>query len=285
MNLDSTNMRPQNWVELVKIIRDKYESYDGFVISHGTDTMAYTAAALSYLIQGAKKPVVLTGAQKPISFDSTDSKVNLTDAFLCAASDHLHGIMIVFNGKVIEGTRACKTRSKSYEAFSSINYPCLAVVQDGRLLQYIETGFSEAPVFYDRLNERVGLLKLIPGVPSSLAAYMLEHNDALILESFGVGGVPSYPGSSFLEVLHQGLEAGKAIVLTTQVQNEGSDLTVYLVGHRLKDSLGVLEAYDMTTEAVYAKLMWILARTQDREEIERLFYTPVAKDILWTERA
>lgn len=101
--------------------------------------------------------------------------------------------MIVFNGKVIEGTRACKTRSKSYEAFSSINYPCLAVVQDGRLLQYIETGFSEAPVFYDRLNERVGLLKLIPGVPSSLAAYMLEHNDALILESFGVGGVPSYP--------------------------------------------------------------------------------------------
>lgn len=192
-SLDSTNIRPENWVALARTVQEHYERYDGFVISHGTDTMAYTAAALSYLIQGAKKPVVLTGAQKPISFDSTDSKVNLTDAFLCAASDHLHGIMIVFNGKVIEGTRACKTRSKSYEAFSSINYPCLAVVQDGRLLQYIETGFSEAPVFYDRLNERVGLLKLIPGVPSSLAAYMLEHNDALILESFGVGGVPSYP--------------------------------------------------------------------------------------------
>ena len=204
-SLDSTNIRPENWVMLARAVQEHYDRYDGFVISHGTDTMAYTAAALSYLIQGAKKPIVLTGAQKPISFDSTDSKVNLTDAFLCAASDHLHGVMIVFNGKVIEGTRACKTRSKSYEAFSSINYPCLAVVQDGRLLQYIEIGFSDTPTFYDRLDERVALLKLIPGVPASLAGYMLEHNDGLILESFGVGGIPSYPGSGFLDVLRQGL--------------------------------------------------------------------------------
>ena len=280
LNLDSTNMRPEHWLEMVRCIRTSYDHYDGFVITHGTDTMAYTAAALSYLIQGARKPIILTGAQKPISFDSTDSKVNLTDAFLCACSDTLHGVMIVFNGKVIEGTRACKTRSKSYEAFSSINYPCLAVVQDGRLLQYIETGFSEAPVFYDRLNERVGLLKLIPGVPSSLAAYMLEHNDALILESFGVGGVPSYPGSSFLEVLHQGLDAGKAIVLTTQVQNEGSDVGVYQVGRQIRNCPQILEAFDMTTEAVCAKLMWILAQTREPEQVAKLFYTPVAHDIL-----
>ena len=280
LSLDSTNLAPSHWLLIAKAIRERYDRYDGFVISHGTDTMAYTAAALSYLIQGARKPIILTGAQKPISFDSTDSKVNLTDAFLCACSDTLHGVMIVFNGKVIEGTRACKTRSKSYEAFSSINYPCLAVVQDGRLLQYIETGFSEAPVFYDRLNERVGLLKLIPGVPSSLAAYMLEHNDALILESFGVGGVPSYPGSSFLEVLHQGLDAGKAIVLTTQVQNEGSDVGVYQVGRQIRNCPQILEAFDMTTEAVCAKLMWILAQTREPEQVAKLFYTPVAHDIL-----
>ena len=280
LSLDSTNLAPSHWLLIAKAIRERYDRYDGFVISHGTDTMAYTAAALSYLIQGARKPIILTGAQKPISFDSTDSKVNLTDAFLCACSDTLHGVMIVFNGKVIEGTRACKTRSKSYEAFSSINYPCLAVVQDGRLLQYIETGFSETPVFYDRLNERVGLLKLIPGVPSSLAAYMLEHNDALILESFGVGGVPSYPGSSFLEVLHQGLDAGKAIVLTTQVQNEGSDVGVYQVGRQIRNCPQILEAFDMTTEAVCAKLMWILAQTREPEQVAKLFYTPVAHDIL-----
>ncbi len=279
-SLDSTNIRPENWVTLARAVQEHYDRYDGFVISHGTDTMAYTAAALSYLIQGAKKPIVLTGAQKPISFDSTDSKINLTDAFLCAASDHLHGVMIVFNGKVIEGTRACKTRSKSYEAFSSINYPCLAVVQDGRLLQYIEIGFSDTPTFYDRLDERVALLKLIPGVPASLAGYMLEHNDGLILESFGVGGIPSYPGSGFLDVLRQGLEAGKTIVLTTQVQNEGSDVGVYQVGRQVRSCPQILEAFDMTTEAVCAKLMWILARTREPEQVAKLFYTPVAHDIL-----
>ena len=279
-SLDSTNIRPENWVALAKAIQENYDRYDGFVVSHGTDTMAYTAAALSYLIQGAKKPIILTGAQKPISFDSTDSKINLTDAFLCAASDRLHGVMIVFNGKVIQGTRACKTRSKSYEAFSSINYPYLAVLQDGSLLQYIENAYLDAPVFSDRLDGNVALLKLIPGVPSSLAAYMLQENDALILESFGVGGIPSYPGSGFLVTLQKGIEAGKTIVLTTQVQNEGSDVGVYQVGYEIRHTPQILEAFDMTTEAICGKLMWILGQTRDPEQINRLFYTPVANDIL-----
>lgn len=190
LSLDSTNLAPSHWLLIAKAIRERYDRYDGFVISHGTDTMAYTAAALSYLIQGARKPIILTGAQKPISFDSTDSKVNLTDAFLCACSDTLHGVMIVFNGKVIQGTRACKTRTKSYEAFSSINYPYLAVLQDGCILQYIENACLPEPVFYDTLDERVALLKLIPGARAELAGWMLRHNDALILESFGVGGHP-----------------------------------------------------------------------------------------------
>lgn len=278
--MDSTNIRPQNWVTLAQTVRREYENYDGFVISHGTDTMAYTAAALSYLIQGARKPIILTGAQKPISFDSTDSKVNLADAFLCASSEQLHGVMIVFNGKVIEGTRACKTRSKSYEAFSSINYPCLGVVQNGRLLQYIVNSYAPQPSFFDALNERVGLLKLIPGVPASLAAYMLRENDALILESFGVGGLPNDPDSAFLDVLNDGIQAGKTIVLTTQVQNEGSDFGVYQVGRQIRKTPQILEAFDMTTEAVCAKLMWILAQTKDPHTIERLFYTPVSHDLL-----
>ena len=171
-SLDSTNIRPENWVALAKAIQENYDRYDGFVVSHGTDTMAYTAAALSYLIQGAKKPIILTGAQKPISFDSTDSKINLTDAFLCAASDRLHGVMIVFNGKVIQGTRACKTRSKSYEAFSSINYPYLAVLQDGSLLQYIENAYLDAPVFSDRLDGKVDDRLLV------LEAHAVELADA-----------------------------------------------------------------------------------------------------------
>lgn len=131
-SLDSTNLEPRHWLGVANAIRESYDRYDGFVISHGTDTMAYTAAALSYLVQGSPKPIVLTGAQKPIWFDGTDSKRNLTDAFFYACRG-CGGVQIVFNGKVILGTRARKTCSKSFQAFSSVNYPDLAVVQDDHL--------------------------------------------------------------------------------------------------------------------------------------------------------
>jgi len=278
LNLDSTNITPGHWQMMARCVRTHYGEYDGFVITHGTDTMAYTAAALSYLIQGSPKPIVLTGAQKPIGFDSTDSKVNLMDAFRCAAED-LPGVSIVFNNRVILGTRAKKTRSKSFQAFSSINYPDLGVLRDGVLLRYIRQACREAPVFFDRLDTKVALLKLVPGVDRGLADYLLERNDALIIESFGVGGLPE--DSGLYDCVRDAMAAGRTVVLTTQVENEGSDLGVYHVGHALKNDLGVLEAYDMTTEAVVAKLMWILGQTRQREEIVRLFYTPVAQDILW----
>ena len=180
-SLDSTNICPRHWLGLAAAIRDR------FVIAHGTDTMAYTAAALSYLVQGSPKPIVLTGAQKPIWFDGTDSKRNLTDAFLYACRG-CGGVQIVFNGKVILGTRARKTCSKSYHAFSSVNYPDLAVVQDGRLLQYMRCTCYPRPVFYNTLDDRVSLLKLIPGTSSQLIDFMLDRSDGLIIESFGVGG-------------------------------------------------------------------------------------------------
>lgn len=279
LNLDSTNMRPEHWLKMVRCIRESYDRYDGFVITHGTDTMAYTAAALSYLIQGSPKPIVLTGAQKPIWFDGTDSKRNLTDAFLYACRG-CGGVQIVFNGKVILGTRARKTFSKSFQAFSSVNFPDLAVLQDERLLQYIRCESLERPVFYDRLDPHVGLLKLIPGVEDELAAFMLERYDGLIIESFGVGGLPDYEGGRLDAILRGAVARGKIVVMTTQVPNEGSDLTVYHVGGRLKSSMNLLEAYDMTTEAAVAKLMWILGQTRGFAEAERLFYTPVARDIL-----
>nr|WP_326165682.1 asparaginase [uncultured Oscillibacter sp.] len=278
LNLDSTNIGPDHWLRMARCIRERYAQYDGFVLTHGTDTMAYTAAALSYLIQGSPKPVVLTGAQRPIGFDSTDSKQNLMDAFRCAAED-LPGVSIVFDGKVIPGTRAKKTRSKSFQAFSSINYPYLGILRDGVLLRYIRQECGEAPVFYDRLDTKVALLKLLPGMGREAADFLLARNDGLIIESFGVGGLPESGG--FYHCVEEALASGKTVVITTQVENEGSDVGVYHVGHALKNRLGVLEAYDMTTEAVAAKLMWILGRTRERSEVERLFYTPVAKDILW----
>ena len=149
-------------------------------------------------------------------------------------------------------------------------------------LQYMRCACYPSPVFYDALDDKVGLLKLIPGTPAAVLEFMLDRFDGLVIESFGVGGLPEYEGdASYFDIIHRGIARGKLVVMTTQVENEGSDLGVYHVGHRLKTDLGVLESYDMTTEAVTAKLMWILGRTQDRREVERLFYTPVAGDILW----
>ena len=265
-SLDSTNIQPKHWVRIAAVIRESYREYDGFVICHGTDTMAYTAA-------------VLTGAQRPIGFETTDSRQNLRDAFAAALSN-LPGVMLVFNGKIILGTRARKIRSKSFEAFSSINYPLLGMVRDGRVICYIRPESRAVPQFYDRVNPRVALLKLIPGTDCDTAAYLLERNDALIIESFGVGGLPAYEAGDYYDLVKAGLDAGKTIVMTTQVESEGSDLSVYHVGSRIKRDLPILEAYDMTTEAVVAKLMWILGQTSDRQWITELFYTPVACDIL-----
>ena len=281
-SIDSTNMTPDHWVKVVRCVRDNYDLYDGFVISHGTDTMAYTAAALSYMIQGSPKPIILTGAQKPINFDNTDSKINLQDAFTCACADGMSGVNIVFNGKVILGTRARKTRSKSFQAFSSINYPDVATLQDGYLMQYIKQDSLHRPEFCDTLDTAVGLVKMIPGIDFELLEYMLSRKDAVIIESFGVGGLPSYNSDRFFDIIiEKGIQRGKYIIMTTQVQNEGSNLAVYNVGHRLKGWRYVLEAYDMTTESVLAKIMWILGRTSDEKEVTELFYRPVANDILY----
>lgn len=279
-SIDSTNLTPSHWLLIADAIRENFSKYDGFVICHGTDTMAYTAAALSYLVQYSPKPIVLTGAQKPMVFENTDSKTNLADAFRVAASN-LCGVMIVFNGRVILGTRARKTHTTSLQAFSSINYPSLAVLQNGFLMEYIRPTALPAPIFYNKLNQKVGLMKMIPGADCGLLSYLLENNDAVIIESYGVGGLPSYQGSGFFDVIRSAVEQGKTIVMTTQVQNEGSNLAVYDVGFHLKNDLQLLEAYDMTTEAAVAKLMWILGQTNDPKEIRRLFCTPVSHDLLY----
>ncbi len=280
-NMDSTNISPDIWILLIQTIRSNYDNYDGFVICHGTDTLAFTAAALSYLIQNSPKPIVLTGAQRPINMEITDSKTNLFDSFLYASSDQASGVQIVFNGKVILGTRARKTHSKSFQAFSSINYPYLAVIQDSHLIQYIKEPKQNTPIFYDRLNSRVGLFKLTPGADSNILDYMFTKYDAVIIESYGVGGIPSLPQYQYLDIIQKWTDVGKTVVMTTQVPNEGSDMNIYQVGHELKNKVSIIEAYDMITEAVVSKLMWILGQTTDPEGIKSMFYTTVSNDILY----
>ena len=278
-SLDSTNMCWKQWIHVAEIIRDSYAKYDGFVIAHGTDTMAYTAAALSYMVQNSAKPVVLTGSQKSIYNRDTDARNNLYRAFVYAVSDGAWGVQLVFDNKVILGTRARKTRTRSFNAFSSIDYPETAVFRDTRLVTFLRRPMDQPPVrFYERLEPAVFVLRLVPGMRADIIPLLAPHYRALVLESFGVGGLPCYGDESFYNAVRDWVESGRVIVMTTQVPHEGSDMEVYQVGHRAKRELGLIEAYSMTSEAVVTKLMWILGQTDDSAEIRRLFQTPVQKD-------
>ena len=283
LNIDSTNIHPKHWQLLCQVLEENYDNYDGFVICHGTDTMAYTAAAMSYLVQHSKKPIVITGAQKPIDLDVTDARTNLLDSLRFASCERAHGVNIVFDGKVIAGTRGKKERTKSYNAFSSINFPYIATIQEEHILFYLDDKelLKEPVQFFCHLNPNVGLLKLIPSMDASLLDYMAEHYDAVIIESFGVGGLPSYDGGDYHRAVGHWTSLGKTVIMTTQVTNEGSNMSVYEVGKNIKQEFGLLEAYDMTLEAAVTKTMWILGQTKDPKEIRRLFYQTVNRDILW----
>ncbi len=276
-NLDSTNVCPAHWLEIARVIEERYADFDGFVITHGTDTMAYTAAALSYLVQDSPKPIVLTGSQKSVYLRDTDARRNLADAFAFCADDGASGVHVVFDGNVILGTRAKKTRTRSYNAFSSIDFPDTAIMRDGKPFYYIREPKPAGPRFYRALDEDVVVLKLIPGLSSDIFDYLDGHCSALVIESFGTGGLPAYGG--WEERLQFFLQMGKTVVFTTQVEREGSALDKYEVGNRLKELGRVLEARSMTLESAVCKLMWILPFAGD-EDIEGLFYEPIMHDIL-----
>ena len=283
-NIDSTNVTPAHWLTLAEAIRENYAAYDGFVVCHGTDTMAYTAAALSYLIQNSKKPIVLTGSQKPIDKEDTDARINLRDAFSYAASEKSAQVTIVFHGKAIAGTRAKKIRTKSFNAFDSVDFPVLATVREGKVLQYIEPPESvknaAAPDFYKRLDGKVGLCCLTPGFSGAVLDSYFENNDAVVLSGYGTGGIPGGEYYDLYDVIEKWRGKGKTLVVTTQVQSEGSDMGIYRVGRDFKERFSVLESYDMTWESIITKLMWILSETRDEKEIERLFYKPVNYDLI-----
>ena len=279
LSIDSTNIQPEDWCEIAIIIRNNYQAYDGFVITHGTDTMAYASAMLSYLIQNPSKPIILTGSQKPINMDITDAKRNLRDAVKFAC-DGFPGIYVVFNGKVINGTRARKTKTKSYDAFESINFPVAANIEGGRITKHFQFVSEETPAaFYSDIFPNIFLLKLSPGMEPDVLDYISDKYEAIVIESYGAGGIPFADKRNFLAKLENANAKGKIIVIATQVMLEGSDLEAYEVGVK---ALGynILQAYDMTIESAITKLMWILAITKDYEEVKNMFYAPIHQDIL-----
>ncbi len=281
MNIDSTNMRPRDWLSIAQVIREGYDRYDGFVILHGTDTMAYTAAALSYLIQDSEKPIVLTGSQQPMANPFTDAKLNLYHSVLYACDPASRDVSVVFGGKVICGTRARKQRTMSFNAFSSMNYPSLAYVRGSNIVRPAGMGAArgdhDGPRFYDTLNERVIVLKLTPELKPTIFGLLKPDYDAVILETFGIGGIPAYDGS-YQEAIFDWVDSGRALVVTTQVPEEGLDLGVYEVGHAYAEKEGILKGDDMTTEALVAKTMWALGQTREPAELSRLFYQEINHD-------
>jgi L-asparaginase len=279
-NIDSTNVTPQHWVLLASTLAEKYDEYDGFVVCHGTDTMAYTAAALSYMVQHSPKPIVLTGSQKPIDKEDTDARVNLRDSFLYAASDDAADVVIVFQGTVIAGTRAKKIRTKSYNAFESMDFPVLANIRDGRIIPYIRTHKEAAPEFFLQLDEKVGVLTLTPGVKGEVLDMYFKYHTAVVLSGYGTGGIPEGEYYGFFDVMQRWEGKGKTLVVTTQVQHEGSDMSIYQVGRGWKNRFDLLEGYNLTYEAITTKLMWILGYTKDPATIKQLFYKNINYDLI-----
>ncbi|MFS0561543.1 asparaginase [Terribacillus sp. 179-K 1B1 HS] len=280
MNLDSTNMQPEDWVTMAAAVRDHYHAYDGFVITHGTDTMAYTAAALSYMLQNSSKPIVITGSQIPITFQKTDAKKNIKDAIRFACEE-VGGVYVVFDGRVIQGTRAIKLRTKSYDAFESINYPYIAFIHDDTIEYNKKTQGENLPFTVDTsLCTDVLLLRLYPGLKPEMLDVLASMYKGVVIESYGSGGIP-FEGRDLLQKINELVEKGIVVVITTQCLEEGEDMTIYEVGRRIDQEL-VIRSSNMNTEAIVPKLMWALGRSTDPKEVKRMMETPIAEDItIW----
>ena len=274
-------MRPRDWLRIAAAIRERYDAFDGFVVLHGTDTMAYTAAALSYLIQDSPKPIVLTGSQRPMANPFTDAKLNLYQSLLYAADDASRDVSVVFGGQVIAGTRARKQRTMSDNAFISLNFPAIALIRNNRIIRAGRPlAGGDGPRFYEAIDERVFVLKLTPEMDPSIFDVLADSYDAVIMETFGIGGIPEYDDASYKRAIFDWVDAGHTLVLTTQVPEEGLDLGVYEVGRDYADHPGILHGGDMSTEALVAKTMWALGQTDDPAELRRLFYQVVNYDRL-----
>lgn len=279
-SLDSSNIQPEEWQFMAEIIAEALPHYDGIIITHGTDTMAYTASALSYMLQNLDKPIVLTGAQVPIEQMFTDAKMNLQVAFAAVNMD-LPGVMIAFNGKIINGCRSVKVRTLGFDAFESISAPYMGeVFADGIHIESKNALIAEKKLFKlkNSLCTDVFLLKLIPGTSPDIFDWLQQkHYRGIVIEAFGMGGT-HFERRNLTAKLKKLVANDVSVVVCSQCLYEKSDLSLYEVGRRLLEC-GVIPGRDMTTEAIVTKLMWALGQTQNPAEVRQIFDTNYAGEV------
>ena len=285
--IDSSDMAPRLWAHLVGIIAENYNCYDGFVILHGTDTMAYTASALSFMLENLTKPVVLTGSQLPIGQLRTDGKENLVTSIELAAAHHEDGtpmvpeVCIYFSGKLLRGNRSTKQNAEGFNAFESFNYPSLCdagINFNFHHHEILKPNYQLPMVPHTALDSSIAVMSIFPGIQENITRYLIEAPElrSIVMRSYGSGNAPQHPW--LMKLLKEAYNRGVIVVNISQCIAGSVEMERYDTGFQLKNA-GVVSGYDSTVEAALSKLMYLQGMYRDNGTVRKMMHKNIAGEI------